>query len=339
MGRGQLHLHVFTSEGNSIGGGHVARQLVVCEEAARKGFRATFYGALTQRSRGRLAKLGADFVQLAPSANVALGALREVARHRASNSVVVIDQYSLLPLLSDLTDLRTKMVIFSDGQSDLKGSVFLQVDSALYNPHEVSPLLQAQNRLFGPQAAVISSELQTMRSTQSPVLSRPLSGLGSFGLSDPKDASHQLFSLWSRRVNWPALEIVLGPLYKGALPSLAPVKSNVQIGGHGRLAPLLNTASFAIGASGLSSYERAFLGLPSILLPQAQNQEGIARILSDAGAAMVLESFDEISALEEAVEKLLDAELRGKMSQAGLDLVNAKAVSTILTLLETRLRE
>ena len=335
MTLGQLHLHIFTSESQDIGGGHVARQLVFCEQAVRRGHNATFYGELTEPSRRRLAKLGAHYVRVEPSVNVMHDTIRRSNRFAASNSVVVIDQYSLFPIINDLAHLSARIIIFSDGQSDLAGSVFLQVDSALHNPHKVSPLLRAQNRLTGPQAAIIPSKLEDVRSYRSAVTKQVFSGLGSFGLSDPKDASAELFSAWSRRLTGPPLSIVLGPLYAGGLRSLTPQASNVRIHKHGKLSALLATSSFAIGASGLSAYERAFLGLPSILVPQAQNQEGIARILSNAGAAIVLKGFSKVSALEEAVEHLWDPNIRAKMSLAGMALVNTKATSTILNLLET----
>lgn len=335
MTLGQLHLHIFTSESQDIGGGHVARQLVLCEQAVRRGYKATFYGELTELSRRRLAELGANYVRIKPSMNVMHDILMRSNRFTASNAVVVIDQYSLHPLLNDLAHLGTRTIIFSDGQSDLTGSVFLQVDSALHNPQKASPLLRAQNRLTGPQAAIIPSKLEDTRSSRSAVTTQAFSGLGSFGLSDPKDASAELFYAWSRRVTGPPLSIVLGPLYDGGLRSLTSKASNVRIHKHGKLSALLATSSFAIGASGLSAYERAFLGLPSILVPQAQNQEGIARILSNAGAAIVLKGFSKVSALEEAVEDLRDPTVRAKMSRAGMALINTQATSKILNLLET----
>ena len=52
------------------------------------------------------------------------------------------------------------------------------------------------------------------------------------------------------------------------------------------MADLITGADIAIGSPGVSAYERAVLGLPSILIPWAENQCGIARMLLKAGAAL-----------------------------------------------------
>ncbi|MFP3733021.1 glycosyltransferase, partial [Bacillus sp. SIMBA_006] len=47
-------------------------------------------------------------------------------------------------------------------------------------------------------------------------------------------------------------------------------------------------ADLAIGAAGSTSWERCCLGLPTLMLILAENQEGIARALDAAGAAICL---------------------------------------------------
>ena len=49
---------------------------------------------------------------------------------------------------------------------------------------------------------------------------------------------------------------------------------------------LMASADLAIGASGSTAYERAVVGLPSILVTLADNQRGIARRMTEGGAAL-----------------------------------------------------
>ena len=51
------------------------------------------------------------------------------------------------------------------------------------------------------------------------------------------------------------------------------------------MAGLLSEADLAVGAAGVSSWERCCLGLPTLLLPVATNQLGIADNLVSAGVA------------------------------------------------------
>src|SRR4029078_9254179 len=66
-----------------------------------------------------------------------------------------------------------------------------------------------------------------------------------------------------------------------------------QVPGKARLLPdvqdmaeLMTNADLAIGASGSTAYERAVVGLPSILVTVADNQRGIARQMTEGGAAL-----------------------------------------------------
>jgi UDP-2,4-diacetamido-2,4,6-trideoxy-beta-L-altropyranose hydrolase len=55
------------------------------------------------------------------------------------------------------------------------------------------------------------------------------------------------------------------------------------------MAQLMREHHIAIGAPGSTSWERACLGLPSIIIPIADNQLDIARNVANSGAAMLLE--------------------------------------------------
>ena len=52
------------------------------------------------------------------------------------------------------------------------------------------------------------------------------------------------------------------------------------------MAELMTNADLAIGAAGSTAYERAILGLPSILVTVAENQREIARLMAEARATI-----------------------------------------------------
>lgn len=70
------------------------------------------------------------------------------------------------------------------------------------------------------------------------------------------------------------------------------------------MASLMSDADLAVGAAGMTSWERCTLGLPSLLLVVADNQELVARALDQAGAAVCLGRHDAVT------EDQLAAQLR-----------------------------
>jgi UDP-2,4-diacetamido-2,4,6-trideoxy-beta-L-altropyranose hydrolase len=91
-------------------------------------------------------------------------------------------------------------------------------------------------------------------------------------------------------------------------------------------------ADMAISAGGTTCWELAFMGLPNIILVQAENQLKIAEGLNRAGVAINLGWHYEVSeqAIVTAVNDLLQHEdLRRQMSGAGLMLVDGFGASRV----------
>ena len=100
----------------------------------------------------------------------------------------------------------------------------------------------------------------------------------------------------------------------------------------GNMAELMTVADLAIGAPGATSYERAVLGLPSILMTLADNQRGIAAMMIEAGAAVDAGMLDR--AVRQRLRTLIatlskDFELRIHMARAAAALVDGRGPSRI----------
>jgi len=74
------------------------------------------------------------------------------------------------------------------------------------------------------------------------------------------------------------------------------------------LADLMAAADLAIGAGGVTTWERMCLGLPSVVVSIAENQEPSCRALSDAGLIRYLGTFEDVgaSAIGEVVREYVD---------------------------------
>jgi UDP-2,4-diacetamido-2,4,6-trideoxy-beta-L-altropyranose hydrolase len=89
------------------------------------------------------------------------------------------------------------------------------------------------------------------------------------------------------------------------------------------LAPLFGAADIAIGAVGVTAWERCCLALPSLAIVTAANQRGVAAHLRAAGAATVVgrAEAEDPAKLSAALAALLtDDEARRTMARAAADL-------------------
>ena len=104
----------------------------------------------------------------------------------------------------------------------------------------------------------------------------------------------------------------------------------------GDMAALMTEADLAIGAAGATSYERAFLGLPSIIVTLSEDQRGVARCLIDAGAAIDAGEIDEHfgSRLSSLTNNLIhDPVARVRLSGRAMALIDGRGVQRILAAL------
>ncbi|WP_405279055.1 UDP-2,4-diacetamido-2,4,6-trideoxy-beta-L-altropyranose hydrolase [Cobetia sp. Ld8] len=151
--------------------------------------------------------------------------------------------------------------------------------------------------LAGPRFALLRSEFAEMRGNsqarrrQQPRLKRLLISLG--GVDKDNATGRVLDTL--KACHLPdelEITVVMGP----TAPWLDDVKTSAAelpwptevVVSVSDMARRMAEADLAIGAAGSTSWERCCLGLPTLMLILAENQEGIARALDAAGAAICL---------------------------------------------------
>lgn len=110
------------------------------------------------------------------------------------------------------------------------------------------------------------------------------------------------------------------------------------------LAPLLASADLAVGAGGATSWERACMGLPSLVITMADNQRAIAEGLNERGVARWLGHKNEITeaSLTSALDEVLRQDLDGSWSELCYATVDcggsARVCRAMLVSAATRLR-
>ena len=105
------------------------------------------------------------------------------------------------------------------------------------------------------------------------------------------------------------------------------------IQGSDNMAELMLWADLAITAGGLTKYETALTGTPSIIISQVAHQADLAQEFQKEGTALNLGLGTKVSeqGIAEAVSRLLrDKALRAKMSARGKKLVDGRGIERII---------
>jgi len=136
------------------------------------------------------------------------------------------------------------------------------------------------------------------------------------------------------------VDVVVGHsnLYKNEIASVCNMYENLhfycQID---NMAELMNLADLAVGAGGTTTWERCFLGLPSIVISIAENQEEICKSLAKEKVITYLgkkETVDQ-SCLTRHLQRVIENEAgRTEMSRLSLKLMKDSAISQQMMLKE-----
>ncbi|NDY73272.1 UDP-2,4-diacetamido-2,4,6-trideoxy-beta-L-altropyranose hydrolase [Desulfobacter hydrogenophilus] len=114
------------------------------------------------------------------------------------------------------------------------------------------------------------------------------------------------------------------------LPQSTEVMVNVQ-----NMAQLMTDSDLAIGAAGSTSWERCCLGLPSIIVILAENQQFIANSLQSAGAAKTFSINDDVNALGKIIKKMIgNTNEAPKMSAVAASITDGNGINKITTKLQ-----
>lgn len=152
--------------------------------------------------------------------------------------------------------------------------------------------------------------------------------LVSCGATDPSNVTQSVLHTLAPFAPGIAVDVVLSShaphleSVRRALPSWATLHVDAR-----NVAELMTVADIAIGTAGATAYERAALGLPSILIMVAENQSGVYERLIGAGAALGVGAPDQAFAtrLAESIGSLIDDEhLRVRLSAVSSSLVDGR---------------
>ncbi len=191
-------------------------------------------------------------------------------------------------------------------------------------------------KLLGPKFALLNeayAKFRAIREYPTATISRVFIYFGGSDVFNLTERS--LLALCCNELNSIYVDIVVGPSYAhhDSLRLLANQRGRTTIHNHlSNLATLMAAADIAIGAGGVTNWERICVGLPSILISVAENQELISQILNQKGIVNYLGKHDSVSA--EAIFRALKSEINNpnllKKIGEGMDLCDGLGVRRVI---------
>ncbi len=318
-----------------MGGGHVMRSLALAHSLSGRGWDCAFASVPgTEAVVPALEKSKFPVHETKGEPEDAAG----LARATGGVDLLVVDHYRLDREFETASRGWAARIVTIDDLANRSHDADFLVDPTLGRGEgDYQGLVPEGCRVFlGPGYAPLRPEFADLGGSRDPDGDPSGRVFVGFGLLDSADAAGWVLEAFSETDPGFALDVVLG---KGA-PHLDRVQALVEsLPGGGTLhvepenpAAVMAAADIAIGASGSTSWERCALGLPSVVLVVADNQEGLARALSQEGAAGLLGRVGGVTpeSLRQAVSALLeDPERRSAMTRAGRRICDGRGAERI----------
>ena len=217
--------------------------------------------------------------------------------------------------------------------ADLVLNQNLSADSAFYSRREPYTRL-----LLGTRYALLRREFNAYRGWRRQIRDTGQHLLVTLGGSDPENVTAKVIQALSQvRVDGLKTVVVVGAgnphrreleAMAQRCPLIVDLRVNVT-----NMPELLAWADVALAAGGATTWERAFLGLPGLVVVLAENQKGIAEACQTLGIGDNLGWFADLtpSALARATEDLLnDAPRRAEMARLAVTCVDGRGTDRVL---------
>lgn len=347
--RGTIVFRVDSSA--AIGTGHLMRCLTLADELKRRGCKSLFIcRSFAGDLRSEILRRGHDVCSLAPAMTRKteqsespyaqwLGAtwqddasdtLRVITASGITPEWLVVDHYALDIRWERLLRPHVGRIMVIDDLADRSHDCDLLLDQNIYDrlDDRYVALVPANCcQLLGPRHALLRDEFRRVRATlesRSGAVRRILVFFG--GVDQANLTMRSLRALATLSDLSLTVDVVLGSanMHRLQIEDFARQLSSTTV--HlqtAEMAELIGSNDLSIGAGGTTTWERAHLGLPSIIVVVAENQRELTDAAARAGICQNLGWHEEVSveAIAAAVrEACASPQIMRKMSRQALSI-------------------
>lgn len=348
-----MNVLIRTDASLEIGGGHVMRCLALADGLRAANARVTFVCRRAPGDQGDLIAAQGYSVYYLPvmgsdQPNPEQDAVQTLAAigGDASPDWVIVDHYALDARWESAMRPRVQGIMVIDDLANRRHDCDVLLDQNYRGTADAryDALTPAScKKLLGPRFALLRPEFSGNRPPaphDAPSVRRILVFLSS---ADPQNVTRRVLEVLDTIV---ALNIEVDIVVGNACPHIGTLASycadrqgrtlHVQTS---RLAELLKASDMAIGGGGATSWERACLGVPSLVIGLSDNQLAVAEALARDGAHLYLGRIQDIddATLRDAMTVLLENRcLRSSLARAAFSLTDGRGVDRVIRHLRPR---
>ncbi len=236
------------------------------------------------------------------------------------------------------------LVISIDPTTNICFPSQLVINPTLGQGREAYEVLAGTQMLLGPRYAIVRPEIRRMRPVRAQEPAPPFRALIALGDDDPNRQAGELAKMLLAIPKLNRIDLAVRPEHPeiSQLQALASSHSDrLELACEGpEIASRIARCHLAITAGNSFSLELACVGVPQIVIVQAENHWPSARRLEDEGAAVCLGWHENVSALSirQVVHNLLADPLeRQAMARCGRQLIDGRGPDRLVTALEVLL--
>ncbi len=313
-----------------IGTGHVMRCLALAQAwMARGGAVCWAATAMPEALTARLAREGIFARMIDPRLDaLATSALAD----EAGASWIIVDGYNLDG--SYERAIGHRVLAWDDDVHTDHAACALVLNQNIHAKASMYPTVVPERVLAGPSFAQLRREfwpLRTWKRTH-PATARRL--LITMGGSDPTGVTRRLVDAIAGRSGLDVTVVIGSAARFDPLLLAAVERAKFRLVTDPPSMPeLMAQADLALAAGGSTSWELAFMGLPSLVVTLADNQRPIAEALGSAGVAVALgwhADLDFVHVADTVSALAGDLERRNQMSALGRALVDGNGGARVL---------
>lgn len=325
----------------NIGTGHVMRCLAIAAELRKEGVDTTFISkaeegnlcALVETQGHGLIRLPANVTTQHDDAEQTISVLASVP----SVDWLVVDHYGF----------------DAEWESALRPSVknLMVIDDLANRPHDCTLLLDQNfcagledrydglahagcKLLLGPDYALLRPGFALMRASLVPRLGKMDRILVFYGGSDPMNETIKAI----QGIRLSGMDVQVDVIVGSSNPHRDTVRALCEASDRfhfhcqvSNMAELIARADLALGAGGITTWERCCLGLPALVTVLADNQAELTDAVSEYGAAAKLGRAEKLEPQDYRLAlQALTREQRALMERRGMELVDGKGTSRVV---------
>ena len=342
-----MNLLIRADANTQMGIGHVMRCLALAQGWKARGGQATFITACESDGlRHRLSNEGFQVIAVEkPYPDLADWKITSQALAAHSDAWVVLDGYHFVPTYQRQIKEAGHRLLVIDDMAHLDHYYADVVLNQNINAERLRYSCEPNTRLLlGTRYVLLRSEFLAWRGWQRQIPKVARKVLITLGGGDPHNQNMKVIrALQQGGVDELEAVVVVGasnPHFRELQSAIRNSQFAIRLVQNVTNMPeLMAWADMAVSAGGSTCWELAFMGLPTVVLVLAENQQGIAAGLGRAGVVLDLGWYTEASITQIAdtlVALLEDCGLRRQMSQRGRELVDGVGVERVVERLRTQ---